>query len=914
MLAAAGTIAVTTLQSHLSERGVTRSVVEQQRAMTQRVAIEIDEKLLLAQASLSQLAAAVPSHFLDNPASLERYLGSQIGVRPLFRNVLVVDVKGNRIASVPPLDPSTRSLSITDRDWFRDSLSNGGTKTISKPLISRLTNNPVVLVTFPIHDEVGILQGLIVASLDLNDPHMLASVSQVSIGKSGYFILLSQDGSIVMHKDRNRLTRHFSTLGVTGDIARGLNDPTLPDIEGRAPNGQRALISFSKVSSANWTLVSVQSHQDALAALDRLWKQMLFAGIALSLLLIPMIWWLVSRMLQPLDALRRDIALLGQGVLTPERSYEFDEAAHEFQEVRNEFSAMAQARRIAEIALQREKEMMEVTLHSIGDAVIVTDAEGRITSMNGVAEQITGWSRSEAFERPFSTVFCILHEETGVGLDDVAKRAILEKTVVSLPVNTILRAKDGRDVPVDDSAAPILDDYGIVHGAVVVFRDVAIQRAAAREINWRATHDALTRLPNRSAFEAALETLMTSMEDDALHAVLMLDLDQFKIVNDTSGHAAGDELLKRLATSFQSHIRKSDLVARLGGDEFAVLMYHCPGEKAMRLAEELRRTVADMRFVWEDNVFRIGASIGVVAVDKSFVDAANVQKAADMACYMAKRNGRNRICVHSKDDRQLELMRHEMQAVSRIQQAIDENRLRIFAQRIVPVNTSNSKGEYFEVLVRLLDEHGNLIPPSAFLPAAERYGLMDDVDRWVIANAAKACADIFGPNEWRDLNTMCINLSAKTLQDKSIGPYILDQLVKYGVPFDRVCFEVTESAAIENIHVLRELIQSLRLKGLRFALDDFGVGMTSLAQLRDLPVDVLKIDGSFVTNVHRDRINAAMISSIQTLARLLSMKTVAERVEHPEELVHLQALGVDYAQGYLFSIPAPIEELFTATV
>ncbi|HKO88116.1 MAG TPA: EAL domain-containing protein, partial [Burkholderiales bacterium] len=274
------------------------------------------------------------------------------------------------------------------------------------------------------------------------------------------------------------------------------------------------------------------------------------------------------------------------------------------------------------------------------------------------------------------------------------------------------------------------------------------------------------------------------------------------------------------------------------------------------------------------------------------------------------RSGRNRICVHSRDDHQLELMRHEMQAVSRIQQAIDENRLRVFAQHIIPVMKQNETGEHLEVLVRMVDDEGHLIPPGAFLPAAERYGLMDELDRWVIANTAKLCAEHFAADGWSRLNMVCINLSAKTLQDKSIGTFILDQLVRNGVPFNRVCLEVTESAAIENIQSLRELIQSLRLEGLRFALDDFGVGMTSLAQLRDLPVDILKIDGSFVAGIGHDRINSAMVGSIQNLARLMGMKTVAERVEHPEELVHLQALGVDYAQGYLFSIPAPFAELF----
>ncbi|HKO89281.1 MAG TPA: diguanylate cyclase, partial [Burkholderiales bacterium] len=727
ILAAVGTMVVVTLQSHLSENGMTEAVIAQQQSLSERVATDANGMLLLAQASMSELASAVPEDAHGDPQALQRYLSNKVGIRPLFQAIQVFDLKGHWVASMPPLRATTRNTSVADREWFRQSLEGGGRKVISKPLMSRLSGRPIVVMTAPIFDEYGVLKALLVSTLDLTSEIMLGSIAEARIGKNGYFILLARDGSIIMHHDRRFVTKNVEQLGKAAQtIAAGLAQPQLSALEAEDQFGVRSLFTFAKVPTADWVLVGVQPYGEALAALNRLWKQMLIAGILLSLLLIPFIWALVSRMLQPLDALRRDIARLRDGEPIGTTQLLDGHGALELREVRNEFGLMAQARRAAEVALQREKEMMEVTLHSIGDAVIVTDAETRIRSMNAVAESITGWQREEAAGRYFSDVFCVSHEETGMRGEDVAKRAIQEKSIATLPADTVLRAKNGREVPVEDSAAPILDDEGKVHGAVVVFRDVGVQRAAAREISWRATHDALTRLPNRGAFETALETAVTAMGEDSMHAVLMLDLDQFKIVNDTCGHAAGDELLKRLAALFQSRIRKSDLVARLGGDEFAVLMYHCPADKSMRLAEELRRSIAEMRFTWEENVFRVGASIGLVAVEHSYKSAVDVQKAADMACYMAKRSGRNRICVHSRDDHQLELMRHEMQAVSRIQQAIDENRLRVFAQHIIPVMKQNETGEHLEVLVRMVDDEGHLIPPGAFLPAAERYGLMDE--------------------------------------------------------------------------------------------------------------------------------------------------------------------------------------------
>lgn len=905
-LIAIGIALATSLQSYFSERNVLSSIMAQHDALTQNAALEIDEKLRLARGALAELSRSIPERTLQDSAALDTHLRALAAFRSLFQSIVVFNLDGYVVASTPAMDANQRSASVADREWFKGSVAEGGVPVISAPLVSRLSGYPLVVMTFPVFDDVGILRAVIVGSLRLDQDHLLRSVARVAIGQTGYFILLSGDGGIIVHPDSRFVARGVDALGPLAEpVARAIGMRRGALVADDASGG-RSLLAFYPVGIADWVLVGIQSDHEALASLERLSHTMLLTGGLLAILLIPVMWWVVSRMLRPLDEMRTRIRAVAEG-RAPDAGPEVGGWAAELRQVAREFADMMKARRAAEAALLEEKEWAEVTLQSIGDGVITTDRHGYVRSMNPVAEHLTAWQLDAARGRPFAEVFTALNEEANEPVADMAMRAMEEDAIVDQPHSIVLHAKDGRLIPVDHTAAPIHDADGVVDGAVVVFRDVALERATVQELNWRASHDAMTGLANRDAYELALERLFAAQQDGEQHAVLMLDIDQFKIVNDTSGHAAGDELLKRLARLFSGRARKSDVVSRLGGDEFAVIMYHCPGEKALRLAEELRRDVASFRFVWEGHTYRVGVSIGLVAIDRSYASANEVQQAADMACYMAKRGGRNRICLHSRDNRQLEVMRAEMHAVSRIHSAIEGGRLQLYAQTIVPIGDHADEGMHFEVLLRMVDEAGLLIPPGAFLPAAERYGLMDELDRWVISHTAAACARRFGPDQWHLLQTVAINLSPTTLREESIGAYIIEQFQLHGVPLRCICFEVTESAAVENLDTVCRLMDDLRAQGVRFALDDFGVGMTSLAQLRDLPVDVLKIDGSFITNIAKDRVNGSMVYAIQNIARLLSMKTIAERVESEEELAHLEALGVNYAQGFLLARPLPID-------
>ncbi|HET7866151.1 MAG TPA: EAL domain-containing protein, partial [Burkholderiaceae bacterium] len=810
----------------------------------------------------------------------------------------VYGIDGQLIASRPAV-PNT---SVAQEEWFTNTLSRGAA--IGLPVMSRTRNEWVVPMTYKVHDEAGRLRAIVVGTLPLNHEQFLNATARETFSR--HFVLLTPEGRIMMHPQPGMIGQPLDTLGPAAQTLRAGLQHMGTSLPGIGYTGAPSLYTFRPVPAAGWVMAGVVGKEEAHASAFPLARQMLLAGSVIALLLIPAMWALVSRMLRPLDDLRRAMRELKQGWQVAPQHTLAANAAQELRQLAEEFEGMAMERKTAELALQREKERAEVTLQSIGDAVIATDREGAITAMNTAAERLTQWPLAQALGRTFAEVVVACEEGTGQPLPDLARWAIREGRMVSM-LQAVLYQKDTTMLPIDSSAAPIHTAEGGIDGAVIVVRNLAAERAAAQELKWHTDHDVLTGLANRGAYELALAQLFKSRRDGDEHSVIMMDLDQFKIVNDTCGHAAGDELLKQLAALFLRYTRKTDLVARLGGDEFAVIMYQCPSDNAMRLAETLRRAVADWRFQWRGQNFRLGVSIGVVSVDDSFTEAAEVEKAADMACFMAKRTGRNRICVHSSANQAVDTMRSHMQLVSRIQEALDENRLRLHGQAIRPLEGDAEHGIHFEVLVRMVDEAGKMVSPGEFLPAAERFGLMDQIDRWVLRHTVETCARRFGNGRWHELDTVSVNFCATTLRDRSIADYIMETLSRHGMPPHCLCMEITETAALENLDAVRTLLNGLRSSGVRVALDDFGVGMTSLSQMRDLPVDVLKIDGSFVKNIHHDAVNSEMVDAIQRIASRLAMKTVAECVERPEEMEHLRMLGVHFVQGYLLARPAPLD-------
>jgi diguanylate cyclase len=562
------------------------------------------------------------------------------------------------------------------------------------------------------------------------------------------------------------------------------------------------------------------------------------------------------------------------------------------------------------IELADQHELMRVTLKSIGDAVITTDASGLISWLNPVAERMTGWLSSEAVGRPLLQVFHIVHEETREPAPDPVAACMAEGRIVGLANHTLLISKDNTEYGIQDSAAPILNAQGEMLGAVLVFHDVSEQRRLSGEMTYRATHDALTGLVNRAEFETRMaRTLRHAQENDSHHALMYIDLDQFKLVNDACGHAIGDQLLQQVSKLLGDAVRARDTLARLGGDEFAIILEHCDMDQAARVAQKICDRMDAFRFIHEDRRFRIGASIGLVPLDKRWANAAAIQQAADTSCYAAKEAGRNRVHAWFDTDAAMRARNHEIQWASRIESALDHDGFELFAQRIECLK-GRAQGICAEVLLRMRGPDGSLVQPGAFLPAAERFHLVSRVDKWVLRRALNWLRDLPTPE---GIESLSVNLSGQSVGDRAFHAWVHELLAAFGPAIcSRLCLEITETAAVTNLADAAVFIGKVRETGVKVALDDFGAGASSFGYLKTLPVDALKIDGQYIRNLVNDPLDDAAVRCFADVARLMGLKTVAEFVDNVQVLDRLRAIGVDYAQGFLLHRPAPIAALLNA--
>ncbi|MEO8752684.1 MAG: EAL domain-containing protein [Casimicrobiaceae bacterium] len=556
-------------------------------------------------------------------------------------------------------------------------------------------------------------------------------------------------------------------------------------------------------------------------------------------------------------------------------------------------------------ALFVQKQRAEVTLRSIGDAVITTDAAGRADFLNPVAEVLSGWSQSEAKGLPLTDILHVVDADTGEPVASPLERALAENRIVSLDRNSELIRRDGTRIGVEDSAAPILDAEGRIIGGVVIFRDVSVARDFARQRSWEVAHDALTGLVNRREFENLVEAAVTIARNTGKHHVVCyMDLDQFKVVNDSCGHAAGDDLLMEIALLLRSRIRESDMLARLGGDEFGLLLYGCSLERAQFIAADLLAAVGDFRFSSEGKLFTIGVSIGLATVTGDSISRAEVLSMADTACYWAKEQGRNRVCSYHVGDTDMAARRRETGWIARINAALNENRFMLYHQTYLPLNSEAGTRKHLEVLLRMVDEDGALVQPGSFLPAAERYNLMPMIDRWVVGTVFARYRDLVakrgGPL------TCAINLSGTSLNAEGFLDFIRERALEHALPAGAICFEITETAAINNLRSAAEFIRECKTMGFLFALDDFGTGTSSFGYLKTLPVDYLKIDGGFVKNLERDAMDKAMTETINRIGHIMGIKTVAEYAENDAIIEELRSMGVDYAQGFGVCLPTPL--------
>lgn len=568
-------------------------------------------------------------------------------------------------------------------------------------------------------------------------------------------------------------------------------------------------------------------------------------------------------------------------------------------------------RREADVMLFAAKERAEVTLQSIGDGVITTDARGCIEYLNPSAERLTRWSMELAHGLPVASICAFVSEASRQPIPDPVGQVLLRQAAWGSPDKLLLTHADGWSVAVDLTVTPIRDRQGATSGVVLVMRDVSSEREHAAQLSYQASHDPLTGLINRREFERRLaHTMHASQAGDASFAVLYVDLDQFKVINDTCSHAAGDELLRQVASLFGTVVRATDAVARLGGDEFVLLLENCDETDGLAVAESLRTAIGDHHFAYRQHSFVISASIGMVSVDAAHPITEDILGAADSACHLAKEKGRNRVQAYRLDNDEVVVRQSEMCWVGRLQRALSTGRFVLYAQDIIDLRQPR-KRRHFELLLRMRDEDGSLIPPRAFIPAAERYGLMPAIDRWVV-HAAFTGLRTLATREPTSMPPLCsINLSGTSLCDVDFTGYLRDQFALLGIAPSTICFEITETAAISSLSRAIAFIEDMRALGCRFSLDDFGAGMSSFTYLKHLPVDFVKIEGSFVKDMLHDPIDYAMVEAINKLGHATGKRTIAECVSSGPLLEEVRRLGIDFAQGFVVDAPRPFMPIST---
>jgi diguanylate cyclase (GGDEF)-like protein/PAS domain S-box-containing protein len=543
-------------------------------------------------------------------------------------------------------------------------------------------------------------------------------------------------------------------------------------------------------------------------------------------------------------------------------------------------------------------------MQSLGEPILTTDLDGNLVYLNPAAEKLLAVTKSQALGRPLEEIVGLMDQNDRKLLSDPVREAIGDGNPHNVSRRAVLLGKaSGEERAIELAASPLRDHNGELVGAVVLMHDITELRGQHRQMSYQATHDALTGLVNRRDFERRLsEAAEIARRGEATHMLCYLDLDRFKIVNDTSGHLAGDSMLREVAKLLREAVRDSDTVARLGGDEFGMLLVGCPLDKARQIADDVCRSIANYRFVWHDRVFNIGVSIGLIEIGREAGTVEQLLAAADSACYVAKKEGAGRVSVYSARDEALARSTGEIEWLQRLQSALKEERFTLYYQPIVAAFGNDVDGPSMEVLLRMVDESGAEIAPGEFVQAAERYRLMASVDRWVVHNTLGALArNAFQLARDR---SVAMNISAQTLSDPLFLEFVVETLDQTGVPPEQVCFEIAESAVVNNLEQARRFVGVLHGMGCKFTIDDFGSGVGSFSSLKNLPLDYLKLDGSFMRNLARDSVAQTMVTAMIKLARTLNFKIIAEQVEDSAALDAARKMGVDYVQGYVIARPS----------
>lgn len=557
--------------------------------------------------------------------------------------------------------------------------------------------------------------------------------------------------------------------------------------------------------------------------------------------------------------------------------------------------------------LYEEKERAFVTLDSINDAVLRTDVEARLRFINTAGEKMLGQSLQKLKGRPISDILHISEHHSGEPIVNALVKALSSRMEVSCNRQSMLCVGDNIKIAIEERAAPIFNNKGELSGAVLCLRDVTVARNDLDRRTWEASHDPLTRIWNRRAFESSIDIAIKHARHNTQHYVLcFMDLDRFKVINDSCGHAAGDQLLIQVTQLIQSKIRKNDVLARLGGDEFGLLLEGCNPEQGKVIGNELIKTLEGFQFSYDHQVYTVGISIGLTTItSNSSLDLKSLIGDADSACYWAKEHGRNQVCHFLANDMHLAAKRSQTSWVGRITSALKDNRFVLYHQKYRLLNHALGMRLHLEVLLRMVDENGAIIAPDHFLPAAERYDIIQEIDRWVINKVFSSFHLLLSMNKGQSL-MVNINLSGASINSGYLLKYIQEKAAEFNIDTESICFEVTETVAVKNLHKATDFINECKKMGIKFALDDFGTGSSSFAYLKNLPVDYLKIDGSFIKNLETSEVDKEMVSSINRIGHIMGKVTVAEFAENEAIIDILAEMGVDFAQGYGVCLPLPL--------
>ena len=717
-------------------------------------------------------------------------------------------------------------------------------------------------------------------------------------------------GTLIMARllDEALLKHIENILGAKVSVA-AMRDDEIAALSPNLSKGEKVVMPLSNSQVGGFALLDVIGDEDTKLLLSTAGDRKIFeqgqsslkflywASLLAALLLGAFSWLLDKLVLSRLAHLNEHVKRIGESASTSGRVQGFS-GNDEMSGLAQGINGMLQRLDQSQLALQFEKERAQVTLSSIADAVITSDDKGLVIYMNDAAERLTGITISNAAGQSLQSLFHLRTEDKTASLDS----AWLTDAVSAF--NEVLLARaDGQTFTISKSASPLHDAKGLLFGTVTVLHDVTMLRALSQQLSYQARYDALTGLINRYEFDCKAQAAIEDVASGSrAHCLAYIDLDKFKIVNDTCGHAAGDFLLKQLADHLKAKVRSSDSLARLGGDEFALLLMGCSLDKAHDIVNSLLQAVQDYCFTFEGKVFKVGASIGLIEIrsDQNH-SLGDLLSRVDSACYAAKSDGGNRIHIYRADDRLIEDRNSQLQWVSRINAALEHNQYVLYMQPLAGLKMNDE--QHCELLIRMQGEDGKLYLPGSFLPIAERYHMMPQIDRWVV-NAALTIIARKGPA----FNMVCaINLSGQSLSQEGFLDFVINQIKQHKVDAKRLCFEITETAVITNLNKARQFIQALRAIGCKFSLDDFGSGLSSFAYLKNLSVDIIKIDGLFVKAIANNTIDRAMVESINNIGHVMGLQTVAEFAENDAIINMLKEIGVDYAQGYGVAMPALFE-------